>query len=250
MRKIYFVLIGMLLSGIMFGQGMNVMHNGNRATYASGGGGASYPSVLDDGNTEAWYIAESQYITEDVGVETWEDITTGGYDLTQSTDANQPQFANDSVSFDGAGDAISNGSISISQPVTIYAAMIVHEYVSSDEYFDLGSMEFEADNSVGLYPGDSIRTRLNAGALFDGPYLPEDDIFILCVVFNGANTLARVDDNAAVTDDAGASAASGLTIATGDQRMALKELIVRSSADSESDQDDVIDYLNGKYPSF
>ena len=51
MKKL-FILLCIILPGIMYGQGMNVMHNGNRATYAAETGGGDPPAanMLVDGD--------------------------------------------------------------------------------------------------------------------------------------------------------------------------------------------------------
>jgi hypothetical protein len=107
----------MLLPVLAFGQ---IVKTGVVRTVVAAA--SSHPAILDDADTEAWYIADSDNVTLSAdSVTQWNDISGNAKHLTSVT-TRYPVFKGDSIKFD-ANDYLSlffyGETDTISQPITI-----------------------------------------------------------------------------------------------------------------------------------
>src|ERR1035437_6234377 len=85
---------------------------------------ASYPTVLTDGNTVAWYdFNQLSTVTKDGGtgeVSRWNDYLGSGHDLLQSVATRYPIWSSDGITFDGSNDYMRAVDFTLNQPEFIY----------------------------------------------------------------------------------------------------------------------------------
>jgi len=104
----------------------------------------SYPAVLDDGNTKAWYSVSETYLTLDTGdspptVDQLNDRSGNGLHLTRISSDEEPTYANGAITFDGITQTLSNTDISIGTAFTFYAVVRIDTWVASDLMFYFGA---------------------------------------------------------------------------------------------------------------
>src|ERR1035437_7652790 len=84
---------------------------------------SSYPSILTDGNTVAWYdFNQASTITKDASnnVSRWNDYLGSGHDLIQATTANKPVWSANGILSDGVTKIMKTATFTYNQPEFIY----------------------------------------------------------------------------------------------------------------------------------
>lgn len=223
----------------------------NHFTALFGGGGkSSFPSILIDGNTVAWYDAAESYITKDGSdlVSQWDDRSGNDNHLLQATATNQPLWSSDGVLFDGVDNYL-RALFTIEQPEFIYTVLKQVTWVTSGRIFD-GSTSV---SGLLYQTGSSPNIVAHAGsASSPNTNLAVDTFGIIRLLFNGASSKLIVNDTTPITGDFGSSDMDGLTLgARGDEvtfgNIEVKEMIIRKIADSSTDEGLIYDYLKAKY---
>jgi hypothetical protein len=231
MRKLLTILL-LLLAVSVEGQ-MIIRANPNaRAQVAS----SSYPAVLDDGNTEAWYI-HGVGVTKNVSnyVTQWDD-----------------QSGNDTVPgiyFDGIDDRIYVDYDAISQPIMVYLVINVVTHINNAGIFDAFetatlrfSLSDTGDGSLFVTAGTVDEVSLD---------VPLNEFCICRVYFNGESSKVVVNTSSEDTSP-GTNAMNGLHLgaryALGTySNIIVKELIVRSAAETSDNETAIYNYLKNKY---
>jgi len=207
---------------------------------------SDYPSVLDDGNTLFWGKVSTDYMTvSNDSISEWEDYLGGSVTLTASGDA-RPVIKGDSIIFDGIDDYLTYISTSIDQPLFFYIVFSMHGW--TDENGILGG---HLTQSVYLKQDYATpRIIAYAGSVSNGlSDLAEYEKGIVRCLFNGANSLLIINENAGSVDtDFGTNDPQGINIGKGSialnyMPMAVWEVIIRNTADSEVNQAVIMDYL-------
>jgi len=216
-----------------------------------GGGGETYPTVLDDGNTVAWFDAQEN-ITKDGSnlVSVWGDKSGSGNDLSQSTTDRRPTFDNDSVLFDGVDNSMKTAAFTLTQPEFIYMVINRVAWVSGRLFFD-GNVPDQG--FVGNFtPTPDIKAY--AGSFSAGnSTMPVGSYCILRCLFNGASSKLQINNEAATESDFGSNDMGGLTLGSagnelvGWSNIRVKEMIIRKVADGATDESNIYSYLSGKY---
>lgn len=198
----------------------------------------SLAQLLLDGNTVAWYGQGLGITVTGAGVSKWADQLGSGHDLAQGTDAARPPFAADGSigPFNGTAHYLKASAFTLNQPESVYLVWKQITATDQDGVFDgnaANSMLLQqllGAGKMGIYSGLSVDE--------SSATMPLDTYGITTCVFNGASSLLQQNAGTAVTGNAGANNAGGLTLgayATADGKFAniqVKEMIVRSSADS------------------
>lgn len=218
---------------------------------AQASGGGDYPAVLDDGNTEAWFIADvDNYITVgDTAISQWNDVSGNDNHLTQGTGIYQPKYADDTVFFSGSN-FMTVSIATLEQPTTVYAAVKLRSYVDGDYIFDgygssnLGAVTMTGSpNTMAPYAGNlAITISFTPG-----------DTEVLIATFNSTSSYIQFG-TATNTGDAGTNDMIGFTLggrgSFSSSRMSeitVYEIIIRSAADGSSDRGDIVSYLEEKH---
>jgi len=133
------------------------------------------------------------------GVSQWNDMSGNARHLLQGTDANRPALqADGSILFDGVDNALATGAFTYDQPLTIYLLGRQITWTGGDKVFDSPSrMLLGQDGStpeVAIFAGAAIDVAVNSGWVLNA-------YAALCVVYNGASSLIRVNNNAPTTGD-------------------------------------------------
>lgn len=210
---------------------------------------STYPSVIDDGNTENWYIAHADNITNEGGgsVSQWDDLSGNDNHLTQTTPAYYPTFSGDSIHFDGSDGQLRLVGQSFTSPFTLYMVVNIHGYKNSAMVFAMEEGYLSMSN---YYGGVADHTSLvfNAGTdLLATGVCPIGEWVILRITSNGTSSSIQVNETTATTGNAGTTTLTRIEISKNDgASMGLKEVILRLVDDSTSDEQDIYDYLEDK----
>jgi hypothetical protein len=249
MKKKLFILIGLCLTIVLSGQRLPGVVSASGQVTA----GFSFPAVLSDGNTVAWYIAnESSTITKDGSnlVSRWNDYLGSGHDLVQASGTLQPLWSASGILFDGVDNYMKASTFTLNQPEFIYMVLNYKSYIADSYCFDGNAV-----NSGGMYTGANSPLRMRAIGDSDSPInsdLVAGDVSIVRILFYGASSKFLVDGHAAVTGNFGAANMSGITIgssaiATVHANVEYIEIIIRKISDSSGDETDIYNYLKNKY---
>lgn len=159
---------------------------------------------------ESWHDGRGGILTTGSGVETWDDRSGKGRDLTQSTDNFRPSdTGNGSVLFDGVDEFLSVG-FTLVQPHTIYIFFRQITWVANARIFDgvTGSaLLFQAgagaSPEVAIFAGQQLSTTSS---------LVLNTFGVMACVFNGANSFYRLDDSVQHSGNAGGGNPGGITL--------------------------------------
>jgi len=213
--------------------------------------GASYPSIIDDGNTVAWYDAAAAYVIKDVSdrVSQMTDRTGLGHHLVQLTGADQMLWSATGVLGDGVSEFMKTATFTFEQPEMIYMVVKQVSWANVDRLVD-----GDVNDSMLIYQNSSTpKLDVSAGTpSAHNSNLAVGDWGIIRVLFNGANSTFQINETVALTGDYGASDANGFTLASRNSgsnvaNIEVKEIIARKSADTATDQDIIYNYLKTKY---
>jgi len=211
---------------------------------------STYPEVINDGNTVAWYIAsELSTITKDGGniVSRWNDYLESGRDLvTGSALWVNPDY----IQFDGISQYLKCAGFTLIQPEFIYIIFKPVTWTNLDYIFD-----GNATNS-GRVRQDTVTPRviMSAGTdLGNCDDLVLNTWAIMRCRFDGANSKIQINESTAITGNCGIYNMSGFTLGsrgTVDARFSnihVREIILRKIADDTEDETAIYNYLKSKY---
>ena len=105
----------------------------------AGGGGVTYPSVLDDGNTVKWFDY-TENVTVETGVSSWDNksgitgIIPGA--LLQATGGSQPEATANGILFNGTSHVLKTAAFTLATPTMIYAVLKQITWTAADTLFD------------------------------------------------------------------------------------------------------------------
>lgn len=202
-----------------------------------------YPSVLDDGNTMAWYDYK-----ENATVSNWGDKSGNGNDLLQATPTNQPTITADGVLFDGINNYMKANTFTLIQPEHVYIVFRQLSWVRYEIIFD------GIGNTTGYLMQDasSPNLKISAGTQSAEVSLTLGNWGIVRALFNGAASKLILNNGTPVTGNFGAANLNGFTLGRGGtsggtSNIEVKEIIIRKVADSASDETAIYNYLANKY---
>jgi len=212
-----------------------------------GGGGETYPTVLDDGNTVAWfdYTKGTTIVT---GVSKWEDQSGNGNDLLQAATGRQPSLTSDGVLFNGSTDFLKASSFTLEQPEFIYMLFRIVTWTLNTDVFD-GNTAFSGELYMSATTPD-IKVYAGMGSSANSNMVV-GTFAVARVLINGASSKIQINDTTSVTGNFGAADMNGFTIGAsgGGSRYSnieIKEAIIRKVADNSTDQSSIYNYLAKK----
>lgn len=212
------------------------------------------PSILEDGNTVAWFDMDESYMTKDGAnlVSQWADRSGEDNHLLQAgADSIKPVWSSTGVLFDGVDDFLKCATFTIVQPEHIYIVLRQKTWTTNDAIFDGDGinqgklMQKNGTPSMRIYAGAEIPA--------DNTQIITLDTFgIVKVLFNGASSYIQADEITRSTGDAGAVDLDGFTLASTGAGSAfshieVKEVIIRNVADSDPNALIISNYLKSKY---
>lgn len=167
---------------------------------------------IDQADMHSWYDAQALGLSDGQSVTNWTDETGNGYDL-QAGDA--PTYfddginSNPTVSFAGADDFLDVAWSAISQPNHIF---IVFQFRS----YDGGGLNYIVDsddpNNRHLFNNRQGTFNMNAGSNLTGKNV-DTNPHLASLLFNGSNSVHRMDGTDQNTGDAGSESMAGMTLA-------------------------------------
>lgn len=212
------------------------------------------PSILSDGNTKAWYDKDEN-ITKDGSdlVSVWGDKSGNGNDLEQlGLVTLRPLWSADEILFDGVSHYMKTGTFTLSQPTFIYMVVKQVTWVADRKFFD------GFTNNTGRVEQYNIGASPQLVAHAGGTPSPANSNLavgaygILRVLYNGANCSFQINATAKTSGNYGSGDMAGFSLAcraSGASRgnIGVKEIIIRSVADSDADSLLIYNYLKSKY---
>jgi len=246
---------------------MGIVYVGNRSRippyrFLENVGGAAF-SPLDVAGLQLWLVSslgvyqEHDSKTTPSGngdpVGTWEDQSGNGNDVNApASDIQRPILVTGVVNglpilrFDGG--QYLRKAFALNQPYTVYIIFLQDSWTNNDRVFT-----GVTNQTIFIQNGISPTLKLYAGSFVaDNTDLPLDTFGICRVIFNGASSSIRIDDNVATTGNPGALSAGGITIGastTGanDSDIDVAEVFIYNAAISGEDDTNIMTYLNDKY---
>lgn len=211
----------------------------------------SYPIVIEDGNTVAWYLADDlTTITKDGSnfVSRWNDKLASGHDLIQVAGTNQPLWQSNGVLFDGVDNFMQTSNFTLNQPTFIYIVFKNITYMPWRYFFD-------GTQGSGLLAGITTSPNVQAYAnTFStaNSNLTIDNFHVVRLLFNGANSKLIVNDTTPTTGNFGTGNMGGLYLGRGKSagtytNIQVKEIILRNVADDSTNETAIYNYLKTKY---
>lgn len=189
-------------------------------------------------------------------VQQWNDQSGNDRHLSQATAGKRPTYRAGILNglpvleFDGTADCLRTAAVALNQPTHVLVAFRIVAFNASRYYWD----GLAGDTRAFLCANPTHR--IYAGAFLNGTTPTTGTWYVVETLFNGASSRYRLNEAAAATGNAGAAAASGLTLGSyGDGAQAfaniqVAELLLYSAALSDADVTLARDYLNGKYAIF
>ena len=254
MKKLISILIGLALVISVNAQFQNsggmFLRTGSSFTTAVSGSSSSTepPSFLSsDGYTFSWLVADADNLTlNGTQITAVTDIGPNSNDWTGSGSTG-PQWdsANEEIDFTNAVSAgLSVNYTPGAVPVTVYIVVNIRTHSDGREVIMFGVPSPRISqggdlNSLVLYAGNWNLFITND----DGTY------GLITAVLNGASSYFQWNDDTAQTGNAGTGAPSMISLGydTGNATMSVKEVIVRSTAETALNRASVQEYLNDKY---
>lgn len=206
------------------------------------------PGIIRALSPVAWYRL-GVGITIATGVSQWDDQSGNGRHLVQATGTKQPALqADGSILFDGAADFLKTSAFTLNQPNTVYVLGRQVTWALNDFIF-AGNSVAAADARIfqsAVTPAINGTAGLAMTANSD---LAVNTYGVLAVSFNGASSLIQVNNNAAVTSNAGTNPLAGFTLGSnadgtaGWGNIQVKEVILFPAAHDAATRARVIGYL-------
>ena len=215
------------------------------------GRGEGIPSIINDGNTDAWFDSAEAWITKDGSdfVSNWLDRSGNTNNLLQAIGTNQPLWTTNGVLFDGV-DNFMKAVFTLIQPTFIYIVLNQISWTSGDYIFDGNGNDKGLLHQIGTTPG----LKVYAGALSaEDSNLSIGSFGIARVLFNGVSSKFIINENTPNTGDFGAIAMDGFVFGARGAptspygNIQVKEIIIRKIADAAGDEADIYNYLKSKY---
>jgi hypothetical protein len=251
MKKILsFILFALLLLPLE-GQGIlraNPFYSASKRTYLT---------VLNDGDTWAWYKADADNITTDGqdSVTVWNNALGDAPDLTNGTNTKRkPVFHGASVIFDGTNSVLFYLTTVLAQPITIY--MVLNQLAAPLGFEDgnriIGGTsvyltQWLSSPKITAYAGSS-------GSSIAGPAIGTRGLVTL--ILDGDNGYLQTNDDTPAADATyGTNSFTGLFVGSNEytipsamaSNISVSEIIIRSINDSVDDMALIKAYLQNKY---
>jgi hypothetical protein len=214
--------------------------------YSGGGAGSVYglPGLV------ARYDASvSSSITIATGVSQWNDLSGAGNHLKQGTGAAQPTVSSGGILFNGTSQFLKATAFTLNQPETVYLVGQQVTWTVNRAVYD-----GNAANSMQLVQTvttPNITVFAGGGGNGNTGWVIATNA-VITGLFNGASSATRVNQGAALTDNAGANNAGGFTLgaignSTGFTNILVFEVIIYSGAHSTAQQTAIISFLEAKW---
>lgn len=204
------------------------------------------PSFLtSDEHTEVWLIDDEENMTKDAShlVTVWEDLSTNGFDFTNSGGGQRPTWSSSGVTFT-TGNVLYNSSMNIAQPWVVY---LVFRQVSVTEFHDIISLDADINSHIMQRP-DRLQFVAN-GVYNNVTGLGTTDLGLAIMRLNGASSKAQLNDGDPVTFNGGTDPINDVILNNFDYgaTIIIRELIIRSVADDSTNEAAILNYLMSKY---
>ena len=221
----------------------------SKSTYKTDGRGGSF-SPKDLGNLELWCKWNQGITVTGSGVSQWDDQSGNGNHLKQATDGNRPAKQSDgSILFDGVDNFLKADAFTLNQPTTVYLLGKQVTWTDQDYIYDGNTLLGGSCRQLTATPN----IRQHAGVLSGNntDWVLDTDA-VVTSVFNSTSSLLQVNNETAITGDAGTNNMGGFTLGvrgdliSGWSNIQVKEVIIYSVAHDANTRTKVVNYLGAK----
>jgi len=230
------------------------IHLGKRHSLTVGGSAGRWSSywntLKDDGNTVFWYkFDELSTITKDVDnkVSLWKDFMGSGRDLRQATAGKHPIWSSDGITGDGIAQFMDTADFVLNQPECIYIVFKQLTWANGDYVFDGTATAYGALTQSTTSPGFKATAGTASPTILD---LGLNELGIMRVFFNGANSKIQINNGEQINWNCGANNMSAFTLfARGNGTAAFSNILVtdvigRKIRDTDQNEIRIYNYLN------
>jgi hypothetical protein len=212
----------------------------------------SYPAVLEDGNTVAWYdYTQASTLTADGSnlVSRWNDRLLSGRDLIQETGTNQPLLTADGVLFDGVDNRMKAAAFTLNQPEYIYLVLKNVVWIKNREFMDGNGVASSLIQQNNTKPNILTYAGLTSS---ENTNLSENTWSVIRFFINGDASKLQINETTATTGNFGSEKMGGFTLGcranlSQHSNIQVKEIIIRKVADNSTDETAIYNYLKTKY---
>ena len=156
--------------------------------------------------------------------------------------------------FDGVDDIMRSASFTLTQPLSVYAAMSIVNWVTTKMIIDGFTYNSVALHQTRFSADVDNQLKGYAGVYTSPIYFPENKKFVLRAFYNGATSKLGVNGDT-IIHDAGIKGMGGITIGGGAfqtngfdfSNIDVSELFIRTKIDELYTETDLYNYLNYKY---
>jgi hypothetical protein len=246
---------GFLAAGLVYEVRVSVIRNAG-TIYPFYDAGTAAPAPINATGNYTYYVLGSlsnivcNSVLFDGSVTMMSCKQVAGNHLIQLTGASQPLWSANGVLFDGVNDFMKCTAFALVQPEFIY---FVGRQITWSNIINCCTYDGNIVNSMLLYDtGISPSEDIYAGVGVSNNTWILNTFMILRSLYNGAASMFRVNNGAAVNGNVGANNAGGFTLgAAGSnvqwKNMEVKEIILRRTADNAAVQTSIYNYLANKY---
>ena len=209
-------------------------------------------SVISALTPAAWYRNATGVISAGGFASEWGDYSGNSHPLLQTVGTNQPAYSAGVFTGDGVDNFMQTAAFTLNQPAHIFAVARQDSWTDGDVLLagignDPRIYQVTATPNIAAYSGANVNAN------------PDPVIgawAIVAVLFNGASSSIKIDANAAVTGNPGATAPGGLTLfrlgasSVGYGNWSVKEIVAFPTALSGAEQTSVITALNNALTVF
>lgn len=171
---------------------------------------ASLDAYIRSLGPAAWFLKGQGQTVTGSGVSQWDDLSGNGRHLLQGTDAARPALqADGSVLFNGTSHYLKCSAFTLNQPTCVLFVGRQVSWTTSDTIIDgnaaISGRVFQTGTTpqIAITAGSVVATNGN---------LSVGSLGVVGVIFNGANSLARVNNTIPTTGNAGAANMGGFTL--------------------------------------
>ena len=201
------------------------------------------PNLLLDGKSLI-FLNSKNTTSADNKLSVWGDYLASGTIISQAVALNKPTKTATGILFNGDSSKMASNYLALVQPTTIY--LLVKQVTWADVQYILDGRDSDCGAIIQRLSTPNLR--FYAGAALDATGTPLGEYGTIAVVYNGANSIGKVNANNPVTGSLGTRNMYSIRLGTGGSgvksaNFEIKALIIRKNADTLENIEAIRTYL-------